>query len=446
VITVKLKIGRILHLKSEIRNLKSDWGARLKQPNLRFRISDLRCRIRPISKCNELLVLLVLFSPAAVQTPGPGTLTSALADLNKGNVLEAIDKLKRIASNDAAFGPANFYLATLYTEMKAYEIAGRYLQRAVAANSNQGSYQYQLGVIRLRQERWHEALARFEEALKSGVGKDEAVVWRSIGDVQLKLFERDKALEAYEKAVRIQPADARARLALGQFYLERNDLEKALPELRAAVEIDPKLTGAYASLGQAYRRRGDPASAVVTLKRAIEIFPADQTSRYILGQTLVAMGRRDEGREELDRYQRTQDQVSRAGANFEAAAALAKEGQLDRAGKLFREAVDLAPTYGPGLEAFGVFLLDRGDHEKAVEIFKRAAAANPLYSAAYFGLGSAYLRLGNLAQALEQTRRAIVLYDEDARYHRQIGDIFTKMNRPEDARMAFETAAELESR
>src|SRR5437867_6449107 len=39
------EIGRILHLKSEIRNLELDW-----QSNLKFRISDLRCRIRPISK------------------------------------------------------------------------------------------------------------------------------------------------------------------------------------------------------------------------------------------------------------------------------------------------------------------------------------------------------------------------------------------------------------
>src|SRR5262245_59832774 len=45
----KFEIGRILHLKIEIRNFKLDC-APIKQSNLRFRISDLRCRIRPISK------------------------------------------------------------------------------------------------------------------------------------------------------------------------------------------------------------------------------------------------------------------------------------------------------------------------------------------------------------------------------------------------------------
>src|SRR3989442_6834702 len=45
------EIGRILHLKSEIRNLELD-----RQSNLIFRISDLRCRIRPISKFPLFLV------------------------------------------------------------------------------------------------------------------------------------------------------------------------------------------------------------------------------------------------------------------------------------------------------------------------------------------------------------------------------------------------------
>src|SRR5437867_573616 len=43
----KFKIGRILHLKSEIRDLKLDGPVR--GPIRNFEISDLRCRIRPTS-------------------------------------------------------------------------------------------------------------------------------------------------------------------------------------------------------------------------------------------------------------------------------------------------------------------------------------------------------------------------------------------------------------
>ncbi len=53
------EIGRVLHLKSEIRNPKLD------PSNPRFRISDLRCRTRPISKC---FLGLIIFSLSAVST------------------------------------------------------------------------------------------------------------------------------------------------------------------------------------------------------------------------------------------------------------------------------------------------------------------------------------------------------------------------------------------
>src|SRR5205823_12591793 len=54
-----LEIGRILHLKlSQIRNPKCQSGLAprlVTQSNRNFQISDLRCRIRPISKCLSLI-------------------------------------------------------------------------------------------------------------------------------------------------------------------------------------------------------------------------------------------------------------------------------------------------------------------------------------------------------------------------------------------------------
>jgi hypothetical protein len=49
--TVKdeFELGRILHLKSEIGNRRLDKPDRTRQSSLSFPISDLRCRIRPIS-------------------------------------------------------------------------------------------------------------------------------------------------------------------------------------------------------------------------------------------------------------------------------------------------------------------------------------------------------------------------------------------------------------
>jgi hypothetical protein len=47
---MKLEIGRILHFKFETRNLRSDCQTpQAGESDLRFRVSNLKCRIRPIS-------------------------------------------------------------------------------------------------------------------------------------------------------------------------------------------------------------------------------------------------------------------------------------------------------------------------------------------------------------------------------------------------------------
>src|SRR5215831_2147145 len=245
------------------------------------------------------------------QMPSPdASISSALAELNKGRVLESIEQFKKILRSDPANDRAYFYLSTLYTEMNELEVAERYVRRAMDVNPGQGVHLHQLGLIRFRQKQWRPALMFFKQALEAGVGNNEAAVWRSIGDVQVELFDRDAALQAYETALRIQPQDARTRLALGRFNLERSEPERAIPHLSAALEIDPMLRAAYPALGRAYRQTGDLESGIMILKKALDIDPADQESRYALGQVLGAMGRVDEGRMELEKYQRIDQQVS----------------------------------------------------------------------------------------------------------------------------------------
>src|SRR6185369_95710 len=125
-----------------------------------------------------------------------GALSAALDDLQKGRVLESIQQFKQIVRDDPMNARAWFYLATVYTELREYVYAERYLQRAMDLTPSQGEYYYQLGLIRFRQQQWRPALEYFRQALKIGFGRNEAPVWRSIGDVQLELFDRDGALQA----------------------------------------------------------------------------------------------------------------------------------------------------------------------------------------------------------------------------------------------------------
>jgi tetratricopeptide (TPR) repeat protein len=357
------------------------------------------------------------------------SVASALSELNRGRILQGIDQFRQIIRTDPANDQAYFYLATLYTQLNEYAAAERFLQRAMELKPNEGLHYYQLGLIRYRQKQWQAALGQLQRALDLGAGNNEAAVWRAIGDVQVELFDRDAALQAYETAVRIQPRDAGTRLGAGRFYIDRSQPERAIPHLLAALEIDSSMRAAYPLLGRAYRQNGDLPAAVAVLKKALDGGAPDQESRYLLGQTLLAIGRLDEGRREMERYEAVRQQVEDANRNYQAGVSRLEAGDLSEAEKLLRDAVRQAPNYGPALLSLGKLLLDRGSAAAASGFLKQAVEASPLNAAAWFHLGSAYFKTGKLSEAFEAARMAVVLDEEDPGYQQLLTEIQQKMPR-----------------
>jgi tetratricopeptide (TPR) repeat protein len=383
---------------------------------------------------------------AYAQSTPSAALTTAVAELNKGNVFEAVRQLKEIARAEPASGAAYFYLSTVYTGLGRSDTAYRYLESAMKANPGQGAYYHQLGVIRNREGCRPQALEAFQQALQRGMGNNQSVAWRHVGDMYADLLAPEKAVEAYQNAIQFDPKDAAAHLALGKLYLDRNNSDRATLELSAALKLSPDLEGVHASLGRAWRAAGDPAAAIAVLKEGVERHPSDQDARYVLGQTLLSAGRTDEGRREMEQYRRVQERIAQTNNLFESAVQRAQAGELEPAENLLKETLQLAPQYAPALRVLGAVLLNRGNAQRALEMLQQALAANPLNPETYFDMATAYFRSGRLGEALEMAGRAVIVEEEDARYYSLLGDIYSKMKRPTEARAAVERAAKLKSR
>jgi tetratricopeptide (TPR) repeat protein len=393
-----------------------------------------------------LFILFLSAAPILAQSTATPAVTAAVAELNKGNVLEAVKQLKEVVRAEPSSDAAYFYLSTVYTSFGHNDTAYRYLESAMKANPRRGAYYHQLGVIRSREGCRPEALEAFHQALQRGVGQDESLAWRHVGDVYLDLLASEKAIEAYQNAIKFDPNDAAAHLALGKLYLDRNNPDRAILELTAALKLSPDLDGVHATLGRAWRAKGDPITAINMLKQGVERNPSDQGARYVLGQTLLSLGRTDEGRREMDEYRRVQERISQTNSLFESAVQRAQAGELDRAENLLKETLLLAPQYAAALRVLGAVLLNKGNTQRAQEVLQQALASNPLNPETYFDMATAYFRSGNLSEALEMAGRAVIVEEEDARYYSLLADIYSKMERPSEARTALERAAQLKSR
>ena len=91
-----------------------------------------------------------------------------------------------------------------------------------------------------------------------------------------------EAIEAYKKAIELEPHHAAAHINLGTLYYNRQDYVQAEAFYRKAVEVDPRYALAYFDLGNVLDETGRLPDAVRAYKTAIGLAPTYADAHYNL--------------------------------------------------------------------------------------------------------------------------------------------------------------------
>lgn len=155
------------------------------------------------------------------------------------------------------------------------------------------------------------AVLLLEEIVQTG--RSFADVHHLLGLALALLGQKDRALLAFEEALRLNPRYLEAQIHRGILL---NDLGRAAEAedafRRAAADGGPaaggfprhvaaRLANQHARLGEAYAEAGALGEAVAQFRRAVELGPGFHDLRYRLGRLLLEAGRPLEAREELER-------------------------------------------------------------------------------------------------------------------------------------------------
>jgi tetratricopeptide (TPR) repeat protein len=176
----------------------------------------------------------------------------------RGN--EAIEHLRAAISKDPKHGEAQFLLGQLLNASGQYEEAERALRAAAESNVEAGGdFLAQLGVALLEQQKL------------------------------------DQAEEIARDFIRSYPSDARSRSLLGEVYLSRKQYEPARAQLILALRTDPREPRAQLALGQTWLAIGKSRNDAQDLGKAQQVLAAaqgvDEGKRLlVLGQVAVAEG------------------------------------------------------------------------------------------------------------------------------------------------------------
>ncbi len=110
-----------------------------------------------------------------------------------------------------------------------------------------------------------------ERAQKS---PDDAKAWIALGNGLYDTNQWQAAIEAYEKALALDPKNVDVRVDLGTCYRNFGNIEKAMEELRTAIAIDPSHQNARRNAGVvlAYDLK-KPKEAIVEFEKYLELAP-----------------------------------------------------------------------------------------------------------------------------------------------------------------------------
>jgi tetratricopeptide (TPR) repeat protein len=231
--------------------------------------------------------------------PQSAPIAEELGDLlySQGQFSRAIGFYEKAFVGGAGSAEARYRAAvSLYREGRADE-ALTHLGAAVAKDPQHGEAQFLYGQLLNARGRHQEA----EKALRSAEKNVEAG-GDFLHQLAIAVLEQGKLEEAEEIAanfLRAYPSDARARSLFGEIYLNRKQYEAARAHLIQALRADPNEPRAQLALGRAWLAIGKSRNDQQDLAKAKQVLDSargvDEGERLLaLGQVALAEGKLDE--------------------------------------------------------------------------------------------------------------------------------------------------------
>ena len=123
--------------------------------------------------------------------------------------------------------------------------------------------------------------------------KNDDSLYNLIGSAYFDKKEYDNAIEAYQKAVEINPKDDEAYNNMGSAYNHKKEYDNAIEAYQKAVEINPKRDEAYYNIGVAYGKKQEYDNAIEAYQKAVEINPKKDGAYNNMGIAYYHLGEFD---------------------------------------------------------------------------------------------------------------------------------------------------------
>jgi tetratricopeptide (TPR) repeat protein len=259
-------------------------------------------------------------------------LNIGLAYYRQNEFLKAIPVFESVVRDQPDALQSRHLLGLCYFFAERWADAANTLEPLWAQESGQLSYLYVLSIAAHRAGRKELDEKATAQLVKIGEGSPEFHLF--MGKAHLNLEQYDMALADFQAAEQANPRLTFVHFNLGLTYLKKQDYEQARDEFlkdaalepdlafnydelgevyallqedgnaeksyREALRRDPRLVNSYVGLAKTYQREEKYRQALSAIDSAGKLDPRRTDIHYVRGQVLIHLGRKEEGKKELE--------------------------------------------------------------------------------------------------------------------------------------------------
>lgn len=268
---------------------------------------------------------------------------------------------------------------------------------------------------------------------------EKADILHAIAIIDAYQHDYHNALLHIEKAIQADSTAVTYRNTQGNIYMRLKQFEKAIDAYQQAIHLDPHYANAYSNLGNCLYQQGDFEAAEKAFREARNKTPHHEDATYNLALLLGKTQRIPEAIVLLEALIK---------ANPHNARALGQLGefyletkQAEKAVPVFEQRLTLQPKHADTHHSLGQAYALTDDVETAIAHYQEALSIQPKHEEVYHNLATATLRSGDAAKALNYYMRQLELAPLPETYY-NIGVLLMYQERHKDALLYLQQASE----
>lgn len=294
-------------------------------------------------------------------------------------------------------------------ELKAWAAADSDFQKALGLPLDDNA-RYVLfvnrGVLRIRQERYDDAIADLRSAIELKPRAYQAYV--NLAQAFRGLNELDVALEQLDRAVELEPSQAHLRRLRARLQIERKQPHEALADFERLIALEntdsPYLVDDQVDRGRLLLASGKISESLAAFDAALVVRRDHLLAQRLRAEALFRLGRFEEVIEAFNRYLERGKPLESVYRGL--GLARAELGQYPGAIEDFTKALELHPT--SAVQAYRGWTHLVVDAPKlALRDFELAIELDPKNSDAYCGRGFVRAGMGRHRDAIDDAREAL---------------------------------------